>query len=181
MFTIPNLLSAFGTIRAKTLGVADCSFLCLQMKISCCNNHRQNIWDKVYFSCEIGQFGESSISIFQFPISCWYWKKKNHFRRRTKHWTTIQWSFEIFLILPDFPGSHSTSFGSSYNIPCLSLTIKLRFTCAERKFGKTSKIFKTSKILKILSKRSSALSLLDGFCSDSVEFRFCFQCWRLNN
>ena len=28
-------------------------------------NHRQNVWDKLWFSCEIGHYRKSSISIFQ--------------------------------------------------------------------------------------------------------------------
>ena len=28
------------------------------------DNHEQNIWDKLLFSCEIGHFGKSSVSIF---------------------------------------------------------------------------------------------------------------------
>ena len=29
------------------------------------DNHLQNIWDKIYFSCEITHYGKNSISIFQ--------------------------------------------------------------------------------------------------------------------
>ena len=29
------------------------------------DNHSQNIWDKLYFSCEIVHYGKSSISVFQ--------------------------------------------------------------------------------------------------------------------
>ena len=33
-------------------------------------NHSQNIWDKLYFSCEIEHYGKSSISIFQELLTC---------------------------------------------------------------------------------------------------------------
>ena len=29
------------------------------------DNHSQNIWDKLYFSCEIAHYGKSLISVFQ--------------------------------------------------------------------------------------------------------------------
>ena len=55
-------------------------------------------------------------------------------RGKTGHWVIILWSFEIFLILPNFFNlkSFSKLWGNSY-IPCLLLMITLRFTCGEKK------------------------------------------------
>ena len=71
--------------------------------------------------------GKILICIFQqFSASIgglWAW-------RGVGRWVIIPWSFEIFLIFPNFLSLKS--FGNSY-IPRLLLIITLRFTCGEKK------------------------------------------------
>ena len=60
-------------------------------------NHGQNIWDKLLFSCEIGNYGKSSISVIhKFLASI------DRMSILGKTLAIILWSFEIFLIFPNF-------------------------------------------------------------------------------
>ena len=99
------------------------------------DNHSKNIWDKLWFLCEIAPCGNSSVFVFQeFLASI----KKNSFWQ--KDWAIVYNSSEIFLICPKFL-SHKL-FGNLWcnlHIPCLLLIVQFVSLAVKRKFGKALK------------------------------------------
>ena len=119
-----------------------------KQKIVSRDNHLQNIWGKLKFSCELGPYGTGSISIF-WEIFCWHCKNFNFVRKILE----LLYNSRNFWDFPDFSWDRNIlcpkSFRNSWNkpyIPGLLLIPTLLMTFGERKSHNIMKMI-VSKIL----------------------------------
>ena len=115
-------------------------FLILWRFLCTSHDHLQNIWEKLWFSCEIAHYRKSSISVFrEIFVST---DKILISGGGTEHQAIILWRFEIFLIFSNFLRSLVLSQSASREANVytrLLLIILLRFSCGETKICSTIK------------------------------------------
>ena len=103
-------------------------------------NYSKDIWDKLWFSCEIALSGKVQYLFFSS-----FWLVLEHIWFWRQDWAPVYYSNTF----PDFPDfslfpkivslkSFSNSRGNSYT-PCLLLIIAFYFTCGERKIWQNTK------------------------------------------
>ena len=103
-------------------------------------NHPQNIWDKLWFSCEIAHCGKNSISISLEILA----SADSQFGGTNKCWAIILWSLEVFLIFPDFLISEVIQ-QLVRQLVCTSLLLIIRFISlvVNINFGQSSESLET--------------------------------------